>query len=144
MLISDVLHQKGRQVIKVSTTDTVLAAVRRLAENRIGAMVVEDAWMHPVGMFSERDFIRAVAAHGAAALDMTVESQMSGPITSCRLSDRVESALGVMTLSRFRHLPVIEDGVLVGMVSIGDLVKHRLDEKTLESDVLLEMTRMRA
>jgi CBS domain-containing protein len=118
--------------------------VDKLAEHRIGAMVVEDARMHPVGVFSERDFVNAMAEHGAAALTMKVEALMSSPIVSARSTDSVESALARMTLAKIRHLPVIGQGRLQGIVSIGDLVKHRLDEKALEADVLLDMTRMRA
>ena len=144
MSIRDVLHQKGHDVVKARPADTVLSAVRALAEHRIGAVVVESDWMRPVGVFSERDFVNAVAEHGAGALSMRVEDLMSSPIVSCRPSDRVETAMATMTLAKIRHLPVMEDGRLLGIVSIGDLVKHRLDEKMLEADVLLDLTRIRA
>jgi CBS domain-containing protein len=143
MLIAEVLHGKGRDVIEVHTTDTVREAVRKLAAHRIGAVVVEDQWMKPVGIFSERDFVNAVADRGAAVLDLPVKDLMSAPIVSCSATDRIDAALAVMTLGRIRHLPVIEGGVLKGIVSIGDLVKHRLDEKELEASVLLEISRMR-
>ncbi|MGH7079750.1 MAG: CBS domain-containing protein [Acetobacteraceae bacterium] len=126
-----------------SVNDGVGEVVGRLAANRIGAVVVEDQWMHPVGVFSERDFINAVAAHGAAALDLQVRDLMSAPIISCRSSDRVDAVLATMTLHKIRHVPVIDDEALDGIVSIGDLVKHRLDEKELEANVLLDITRMR-
>jgi CBS domain-containing protein len=119
-------------------------AVRRLAEHRIGALVVEDRWMKPVGIFSERDFINAIARNGAAVLGFDVQQLMSTPIISCRSSDRMDAALATMTTARIRHLPVLDDGELKGIVSIGDLVKHRLDEKELEASVLLEISRMRA
>jgi CBS domain-containing protein len=144
MSISDVLHHKGSQVIKAATTDTVQAVAGLLAEHRIGAVVVEDARMHPVGIFSERDFVNAVVRYGADALAMTVEKLMSAPIVSCRPADRVEAAMAAMTLAKIRHLPVIDQGRLLGIVSIGDLVKHRLDQKALEADVLLDLSRMRA
>jgi CBS domain-containing protein len=143
MLIADVLHGKGRDVIEVHTTDTVREAVRKLAAHRIGAVVVENQWMKPVGIFSERDFVNAVADRGAAVLDLPVQDLMSAPIVSCSATDRIDAALAVMTLGRIRHLPVIDGGVLKGIVSIGDLVKHRLDEKELEASVLLEISRMR-
>lgn len=143
MLISDVLHGKSRDVIEIRTTDTVREAVHRLASHRIGALVVEDHWMKLVGIFSERDFVNAVAKHGASALDLPVKALMSSPIISCRSGDRIDAALAAMTVGRIRHLPVIDDGVLKGIVSIGDLVKHRLDEKELEANVLLEISRMR-
>jgi CBS domain-containing protein len=144
MSISDILHGKGHQVVRAGQTDKVLSAVRKLAEHRIGAVVVEDEWMHPVGIFSERDFVNATAAHGEAALNMTVDRLMSAPIISCKPTDKVEAALATMTLARIRHLPVIDGGKLIGIVSIGDLVKHRLDEKALEANVLLDLSRMHA
>jgi CBS domain-containing protein len=144
MSISDILEHKGNRVVKAAPMDTVQSAVGLLAEHRIGAVVVEDARMHPVGIFSERDFVNAVARFGAGALTMTLDKLMSTRIVSCRPSDRVESAMATMTLAKIRHLPVIDHDRLVGIVSIGDLVKHRLDEKALEADVLLDLTRMRA
>jgi CBS domain-containing protein len=144
MSISDVLHTKGHEVVKVRTTDTVSFAVHKLAERRIGAVVVEDPWLRVAGIFSERDFLKAIDEHGAAALTYPVEQLMSAPVVSCRPSDRVETAMATMTLAKIRHLPVMEGGRLIGIVSIGDLVKHRLDEKALEANVLLDLSRMRA
>ena len=144
MLISDVLHEKGREVIEVRATDSVRDAVQKLAAHRIGAVVVENPWMKPVGIFSERDFVNEIARSGEAVLERPVSELMSAPIISCRSSDRIDAALAVMTLGRIRHLPVVDDGVLKGIVSIGDLVKHRLNEKELEANVLREIARMRA
>jgi CBS domain-containing protein len=142
MLISDVLRTKGNNVVRIHLTDSVEVAVRKLAEHRIGALVVEDRWMKPVGIFSERDFIKAVARDGSGALGFEVQKLMSTPILSCRSSDRVDAVLATMTTARIRHLPVIEDDELRGIVSIGDLVKHRFDEKELEASVLLDISRM--
>lgn len=144
MLVSDVLRTKGHHVVKLRTTDTVAQAVSKLAEHRIGALVVENQWMHLVGIFSERDFVNAVAREGAAVLGYEVQQLMSSPIISCRSDDRIDAALATMTLAKVRHLPVIDSNALMGIVSIGDLVKHRLDEKELEANVLLELSRMRA
>ena len=144
MLISDVLRTKGHNVVRIRTADSVQTAVRRLAEHRIGALVAEDQWMKPVGIFSERDFINAIARDGAAVLGFEVQQLMSTPVLSCRSADRVDAMLARMTLARVRHLPVIEDGELKGIVSIGDLVKHRLDAKELEASVLLDLSRMHA
>jgi CBS domain-containing protein len=143
MLISDVLRVKGRKVVKAAASDSVRDAVHRLAENRIGAVVVEDQWMHLAGVFSERDFINAVASNGAAALELRVRDLISAPIISCCSSDRIDAVLATMTLRKIRHVPVIDGEQLSGIVSIGDLVKHRLDEKELEANVLLDITRMR-
>ena len=144
MLISDVLRTKGHHVVKIHPTDNVELAVRKLAEHRIGALVVEDRWMKPVGIFSERDFINAIARKGAAVLGFDAQQLMSTPILSCRSADRVDAMLTRMTIARVRHLPVIEENELKGIVSIGDLVKHRLDAKELEARVLLDLSRMRA
>jgi CBS domain-containing protein len=122
----------------------VMSAVQRLAERRIGALIVEDLWLKPVGMFSERDFVNAVARSGGAALDYQVHQLMSAPLIICHPTDRIDAALATMTLRKIRHLPVLDDGRLVGLVSIGDLVKHRLDEKELEANVLREISRMRS
>jgi CBS domain-containing protein len=144
VLISDILRSKGSNVVKIHIADRVALAVRSLVEHRIGALVVEDRWMKPVGIFTERDFINAIARDGAAVLGLDVQQLMSTPIVSCRSSDRVDAVLATMTTARIRHLPVIEDKELKGIVSIGDLVKHRLDEKELEASVLLDISRMRA
>jgi CBS domain-containing protein len=144
MSISDVLHHKGSRVMKVAPDETALAAVRKLSEHHIGALVVEDVRMRVVGIFSERDFLHAVAEHGAAALTMKVETLMGAPPAICHPADTVDGVMARMTMAKIRHLPVIDQGKLVGIVSIGDLVKHRLDEKALEADVLLDMSRMRA
>ena len=144
MFISDILRTKGHHVERIHPADSVELAVRKLAEHRIGALVVEDRWMKPVGIFSERDFINAVARDGAAVLGFQVQQLMTTPFFSCRPSDRVDAMLARMTIARVRHLPVIEDNELKGIVSIGDLVKHRLDAKELEASVLLDLSRMRA
>jgi CBS domain-containing protein len=144
MLISDVLRHKGHDVVMVRPTDPVALAVNKLAEHRIGAVLVQDQWMKPVGIFSERDFINQVARHGAAALGFDIGQVMSSPVISCRSADRIDTVLGAMTLARIRHMPVIDGGTLSGIVSIGDLVKYRLDEKELEANVLLDLSRMHA
>ena len=144
MLISDVLRTKGHNVVRIHTADGVETAVRKLAEHRIGALVVEDRWMKPVGIFSERDFINAIARDGAAVLGFDVQQLMSTPMLSCRSADRVDAMLARMTLARVRHLPVIDENELKGIVSIGDLVKHRLEAKELEAGVLLDLSRVRA
>jgi CBS domain-containing protein len=144
MFISDVLRAKGLHVERINPTDSVELAVRKLAEHHIGALVVEDRWMKPVGVFSERDFINAVARDGAAVFGFQVQQLMSTPMLTCRSSDRIDAVLATMTMARIRHLPVIEENELKGIVSIGDLVKHRLDEKELEASVLRDISRMRA
>ena len=144
MLIADVLKIKGREVVKVRPSDPVALAVGRLAEHRIGAVVVEDQWMKPVGIFSERDFVNAIARDGAVVLGMDVRQLMSSPVISCHSTERIDAVLATMTLAKIRHVPVIDDGALKGIVSIGDLVKYRLGEKELEANVLLDLSRLHA
>lgn len=141
MTVSALLHKKGRHVSTARTTETVATALGKLAEERIGALVVLDRWGKLAGMFSERDVIRALAQHGAAALDFEVHELMTPDVTTCAPSDRLEAVMQVMTTHRIRHLPVMEAGKLVGLISIGDLVKYRLDEKEEEANVLLDITR---
>lgn len=143
MLISDVLRTKGHNVVKIHADDSIDLAVHKLAEHRIGALVVEDRWMKLVGIFSERDFIHAIGRDGVAVLGVEVREWMSRRIVSCHSSDRIDAVLGTMTELRIRHVPVIDNGELKGIVSIGDLVKYRLDEKEMETSVLLDMSRMR-
>jgi CBS domain-containing protein len=144
MFISDVLRVKGYHVETIHLAASVELAVRKLAEHRIGALMVQDSWMKPIGIFSERDFINAIARDGAQVLGFEVQQLMSRLIISCHSSDRVDAMLARMTIERIRHLPVIDDRELKGIVSIGDLVKHRLDEKELEASVLLDISRMRS
>jgi CBS domain-containing protein len=144
MAIEDILHRKGRQVVTVRPTETVLATVRTLTEKRIGAVIVEDNHLRPAGIFTERDFAKAIAKHGATALTMPIGKLMSTPIISCHPSDGVESVMATMTRAKIRHLAVMGDGQLLGIVSIGDLVRQRLEDKELEAGVLLDLARMRA
>jgi CBS domain-containing protein len=144
MSIKEILQRKGRQVVTSRPTETVLATVRMLTEKGIGAVLVEDDHLKPAGIFTERDFAKAVAAHGASALTMPIGKLMSAPIISCRPSDTVESAMALMTGKNIRHLPVMSDGALLGIISIRDLVRERLQEKELEAGVLLDLARMRA
>jgi CBS domain-containing protein len=95
-------------------------------------------------MFSERDVIRALAEDGAAALDYEVHELMTPEVTTCAPEDRLDAVMAIMTAHRIRHLPVMQAGRLVGLVSIGDLVKHRLDEKEIEANVLLDISRAHA
>jgi CBS domain-containing protein len=143
MQVSDVLRVKGTAVTTVQQTDLVSDAVRVLAERRLGAVVVEDRWTKLVGIFSERDLVNALAREGAGALNREIGELMTSHVITCVADDRVDAVLARMTLNRIRHLPVVQDGRLAGIVSIGDLVHARLDEKELEAGVLLDISRMR-
>lgn len=143
MFISDVLRIKGRDVASVLPYDNIETAVRKLADLRIGAVVVQDKWQKLLGIFSERDLVRLLAREGRQALDHRVEDVMTRSLITCKPGDRIDAVLAVITRNKVRHIPVVENGALVGIVSIGDLVKHRLDEKEVEAGVLLEISRMR-
>ncbi len=130
MSIAAILQGKG-EVISVRPDDSVLAVVQLLAEKRIGCVpVVEDGQV--VGIFSERDVVYHVATQGAAALEQTVGGLMTAPAITIDHQTPVIHGLSLMTKRRIRHLPVVVDGALVGMISIGDLVKFRID--TIESE----------
>ena len=142
MTISTLLAHKGSEVATIRTSDTVVKAVQQLHENRIGALVVLDRRGRLAGMFSERDVIRGLAEAGTESLDYEVHELMTPEVTTCSPADRIDAVMAIMTAHRIRHLPVLDDGRLVGLVSIGDLVKHRLDEKEIEASVLLDIARV--
>lgn len=144
MLISDVIAHKGAQVATLLPTDTVARAVALLAGRRIGAVVIEDRWQKLAGIFSERDLVRLLAQDGPAVLDRPLQDVMTHNVITCRLEDRIDDVLRLMTLDKVRHVPVTAEGRLAGIVSIGDLVNQRLVEKRQEAEVLLEISRLRA
>jgi CBS domain-containing protein len=131
--IANVLRLKGRDVATVHPQVSLETAAAMLTEQGIGSLVVVDFAGEPVGILSERDIVRAIAKAGSKALAQTVESAMSRPIVVCRESDTIDEAMGQMTARRFRHLPVMEGGKIVGIVSIGDVVKHRIAETEMEA-----------
>ena len=135
MTIGAILGGKGREVVSVTADQSVGAAVALLAERRIGAVPVLDG-DRVAGVFSERDVIYAIAHHGAAALDRTVADIMTAPAITIRADEAVIGALSLMTKRRIRHLPVVSSGALVGFVSIGDLVKHRMDKIETEANAM--------
>lgn len=141
MLLRDVLRQKGGDVTTVEEAALVADVVRILADERIGAVVVLDRLANLAGLFSERELVLACAAHGDVALGMEVRGLMNAAVITGVPEERIDDALRRMTLRRSRHMPVIEKGRLVGIISLGDLVKHRLEEKELEAGVLLDLTR---
>jgi CBS domain-containing protein len=144
MSVAEILRRKGRHVSTARSIDTVEAAIRQLYDERIGALVVLDRWGKIVGMFSERDAIHALAQHGSDALKYEVHELMTPDITTCTPTDRIDTVMEVMSVHRVRHLPVMAEDKLVGIVSIGDLVKQRLDEKEREANTLLDLSRARS
>ncbi len=126
MTIASILQGKGTEVVSVARDATVAEAVALLAERRIGAVPVMEGDT-VVGIFSERDVIHCLKADGGAALDRSVGDAMTAPVESVAPGSPVIGALSLMTRRRIRHLPVIDAGKVVGFVSIGDLVKYRID-----------------
>jgi CBS domain-containing protein len=133
MTVSTILAGKGREVVTIEPTATLNNAVRILTDNRIGAALVLGADRHIVGILSERDIVRVIAERGAAVLDEPVSRTMTRKVSTCNDSETISSIMERMTAGKFRHLPVVDQGRLVGIVSIGDVVKHRLQEMERES-----------
>jgi len=137
MTIAAVLSAKGREVATVARSATLGQAAAELAERRIGALVVVDEDGRPAGVLSERDLVTCLAEHGdSQLLARRVESAMTAPAITVAPDDRVLSALALMTARRIRHLPVLEEGRLAGIVSIGDLVKYRIEHIEREAEAM--------
>jgi CBS domain-containing protein len=140
MHISDILGHKGSEVISTLPSETIDAAIKKLTEHRIGALVVRDRKGRIVGMISERDVVVAFATHGAAALTLPVNNAMTPEVVTCRPGDAVREIMALITVKRIRHVPVVEGDRILGLVSIGDLLKSRLDEKELELNMLRDLS----
>ena len=138
MTVKALLKGKGGsgEVSTIRSDITIDAAIRVLKEKRIGALVVCDDGQSIAGILSERDVVRGLADHGAALLQMPVSSQMTSAVKTTSPREKVDHVMSEMTQSRIRHLPVMEDGALCGLVSIGDVVKYRMQELESETNVL--------
>lgn len=135
MNVATILKAKGSDVAMVDPDVTLAEVAKMLSERRIGALVV----MHGrqlLGIISERDIVKSVAHSGAEALERPVRDVMTSRIVTCELNDSINELMDVMTEGRFRHLPVIDRGELVGIVSIGDVVKHRIAETVMETEAM--------
>jgi CBS domain-containing protein len=133
MTIAAILKAKGAAVATIRPGVSIGEAARQLAERQIGSLVVVDQSRAVIGIFSERDLVRAIARDGSQALDRTVETAMSSPVVTCREDETIDQIMAVMTAHRFRHVPVVEDGELRGIVSIGDVVKHKIAQAEMEA-----------
>jgi len=137
MIIGSILEGKGAAVVSVRPDDTILAVARTLGQHRIGAALVRDATGAMLGIISERDIVRGMAAHGPGTTGLPAGQFMTRDLVTVTPQTHVVEALGIMTQKRVRHLPVLEaDGKLAGMVSIGDLVKARIEEAEQEAEEL--------
>jgi len=138
MQVKHILRDKGREVVTIEGDATLSEAARLLARRHIGAVVVMDANGRVGGIFSERDIVRAVAECSIAALGQSVSRHMTRGVSTCSEADTVDELMETMTHGRFRHMPVVEDGRLCGIVSIGDVVKTCIAETTREAQSLRE------
>jgi len=127
MAVSHILGVKGRNVFTVRPTDTVETVAKMLGEKRIGAVVVTDDMGKIAGIVSERDVVRHLATDGAGILKLLVSKIMTSNVHTCQEGDREQELMALMTERRIRHLPVVNAGKLAGMISIGDVVKFRIE-----------------
>lgn len=135
MNVATILKSKGSEVSTLGPNVTLQDAARLLTEQRIGAVVIVNG-QTLAGILSERDIVKAIAAHGAVALAKPVREVMTTRVVTCDLNDSVDEIMDSMTAGRFRHLPVVEGGALIGIISIGDVVKHRMAETVMETEAL--------
>lgn len=131
MIVRNILQYKGAKVVSVRPDATVAEAAKTLFSNRIGAALVMEGEDTIVGIFSERDMVRGMAVHGDQVESMKVADLMSRNVLTCSPNDTLENLMAIMTANRVRHLPVVESGALIGIVTIGDVVKNRLEEATM-------------
>ena len=133
MNVTTILGEKGVEVITTTPEATLLDVAKTLREHGIGCIVVEDGKGGIAGIVSERDLVRAIAASGADILKAPVTRCMTKKVVTCKKSDTIEALMAAMTDGRFRHIPVVEDNKLSGLISIGDVVRSRIAEAELEA-----------
>jgi CBS domain-containing protein len=138
MTVAVILKHKGSQVETLRPGTTLQQTVTLLAAKRIGAAIVVGAQGEVAGVISERDVVNALAQHGAAAMSLAIDKFMTRDVVTCRMTDSADDLMEVMTRGRFRHVPVVEGGRLVGIVSIGDIVKRRIEDSDLERHAMRE------
>lgn len=139
MRIREILDDKGRDVMTVRPTESVATLSHRLRMARVGALVVSDDGSHMLGIVSERDIVACIAEKGTQALEAKVADIMTARVLTCREDDSISTIARRMTDNRVRHIPVVEGGRLVGVVSVGDIVKNRIAEMELETGVLRDL-----
>lgn len=134
MTVRQILDEKGREVVTVSPTMSTEEAARHLAEHKIGAVIVTGVSGKISGILSERDIVRAMASKGAAALSAPISSIMTAKVVTCSEEHTVNQVMELMTKGRFRHLPVEDHGKLIGIISIGDVVRRRIEDVEREAE----------
>ena len=136
MFVSDILAQKGGLVYTVTPGTSIAQLSQQLSTRRIGSVLVLDGEGSVAGIVSERDLVRALASHGAKAMELEARQVMTRDVVTCDPDDSIDHVMQTMTQGRFRHLPVVRRGELLGLVSIGDVVKARLEETKHETEAL--------
>lgn len=137
MQVQNILKSKGSEgVVTVKPGTLIEDAAKLLAEKRIGTVVISKTGTDALGILSERDIVRVLASRGAACMTESVDDYMTVKLVTCTRADTADDVLGKMTEGRFRHMPVVEDGEMVGLITIGDVVKARLSELAMEKSAL--------
>jgi len=134
MTVKSILNEKGRDVFTMGPNDVLSDAIEALAERRIGALVVTNGDRKIVGILSERDIVRAIARDGRDAIDQPVRQVMTPKVNICNENHTINEVMEIMTRGRFRHLPVEKNGMLDGIISIGDVVKRRIEDVEREAE----------
>ncbi|OQM76585.1 CBS domain-containing protein [Manganibacter manganicus] len=134
MTVKAILDSKGHDVLTLGPNEKLSVAIRILAENRVGALVITNEDRKIVGILSERDIVRVIDREGAGALDRSVRTAMTPKVNICNENHTVNELMEIMTAGRFRHLPVEKDGMLYGIISIGDVVKRRIQDAEREAE----------
>ena len=135
MTVRSILNTKGHHIVSVEPDAKLAAAIRLLGEKKIGAVLVMNQ-TRLEGILSERDIVRVLGERGASALDAPVSEVMTRKVVTCKETDTVAELMEMMTMGKFRHLPVIDNGKVVGLISIGDVVKRRVQEYESEQEAL--------
>jgi CBS domain-containing protein len=136
MTVAAILKHKGRHIVTVAPTATIAEVSQTLAEKRIGAVLVQDSAEQLLGIVSERDIVRSLAANGARTLEMTAGQLMTRALRTASPHTTVAEAMHEMTIGRFRHMPVLDRGAVIGVISIGDVVKARIMQQDHEVESL--------
>jgi len=141
MNVKAILAAKGGDVISIEPTATLEAAAKLLSAHGIGAVVIRGAGGRLAGILSERDIVRAISEHGAAALNTPVGQTMTRNVKTCGEDESIAGIMELMTQGKFRHMPVVEKDRLIGLISIGDVVKQRVEEIESESEAMRDYIR---
>jgi CBS domain-containing protein len=134
MTVKQILDDKGYDVSTISANETIAEAADFLAGNRIGAVMVSSATKQIAGILSERDIVRAISEHGKDVIDQPISKSMTENVKTCKSSNSIQEVMELMTNGGFRHLPIVEDDELIGIISIRDVIRHRMNEVEIEAE----------